>query len=95
GRSSDPHVPRDVIINEQDPLSQQALAESDDALLDSWDVSHPATADEDEAGQSSGREQETMSAFETIGKMPYDFSPARLHCMELAEELAAHESAAS
>ncbi|MFJ4689654.1 hypothetical protein, partial [Streptomyces sp. NPDC088789] len=25
GRSSDPHVPRDVIMNEQDPLSQQTL----------------------------------------------------------------------
>ncbi|MFD8838540.1 hypothetical protein, partial [Streptomyces griseofuscus] len=25
GRSSDPHVPRKVIINEQDPLSQQTL----------------------------------------------------------------------
>ncbi|MYV61530.1 MerR family transcriptional regulator, partial [Streptomyces sp. SID4931] len=23
------------------------------------------------------------------GKMPYDFSPARLRCMELAEELSA------
>ncbi|MER7540989.1 hypothetical protein ABTX77_40490, partial [Streptomyces sp. NPDC097704] len=25
GHSSDPHAPRQVIINEQDPLSQQAL----------------------------------------------------------------------
>jgi hypothetical protein len=29
-----------------------------------------------------------MSAFEATGKMPYDFSPARLRCMQLAEELA-------
>lgn len=36
-----------------------------------------------------------MSAVEAVGKMPYDFSPARLRCMELAEELAAHESTAS
>ncbi|MEW1683267.1 MerR family transcriptional regulator [Streptomyces sp. NPDC093594] len=76
-------------------IEDSGLAESDDALLDSWDLSHPATADEGEAGQSSGREQGTMSAFEAIGKMPYDFSPARLRCMELAEELAAHQSTAS
>ncbi|TWD12979.1 DNA-binding transcriptional MerR regulator [Streptomyces sp. T12] len=75
-------------------IEDSGLAESDDALLDSWDLSHPATADEGEAGQSSGREQGTMSAFEAIGKMPYDFSPARLRCMELAEELAAHQSTA-
>lgn len=36
-----------------------------------------------------------MSAVEAVGKMPYDFSPARLRCMELAEDLAAHESTAS
>ena len=53
------------------------------------------TAGEDGTGRSSGREHETMGAFEAIGKMPYDFSPARLRCMELAEELAAHESTAS
>ncbi|MDJ1131246.1 MerR family transcriptional regulator [Streptomyces iconiensis] len=78
-------------------IEDSGLAESDDALFDSWDTLHPATADEGEgeAGQSSGRGQETMSAFEAFGKMPYDFSPARLRCMELAVELAAHESTAS
>lgn len=78
-------------------IEDSGLAESDDALFDSWDTLHPATADEgeDEAGQSSGGEQKTMSAFEAIGKMPYDFSPARLRCMELAVELSAHESTAS
>lgn len=35
-----------------------------------------------------------MSALEAIGKMPYDFSPARLRCMELAEELDARDSPA-
>ncbi len=30
-----------------------------------------------------------MSAVEAIGKMPYDFSPARLRCAELVEELSA------
>lgn len=79
-------------------IEDSGLADSDDALFDAWDALHPATADEggDDAGQSSGRGQESMSAFEATGKMPYDFSPARLRCMELAEELAAaHESPAS
>ncbi|QEV16245.1 MerR family transcriptional regulator [Streptomyces alboniger] len=75
-------------------IEDSGLARSDDALFDSWDALHPATADEgeDEGGQISGRGQESMSAFEATGKMPYDFSPARLRCMELAEELTAHDS---
>ncbi|MFI9467349.1 MerR family transcriptional regulator [Streptomyces sp. NPDC052492] len=79
----------------QAAIEDSGLAESDDVLLDSWDLSHPAIADEGAAGQSSGGGQGTMSAFEAIGKMPYDFSPARLRCMELAEELAAHQTTAS
>ncbi|NEB37015.1 MerR family transcriptional regulator [Streptomyces sp. SID14515] len=56
-----------------------------------------AAADEDEpeAGQGSGGRHASMSAYEAIGRMPYDFSPARLRCMELAGELAAHEPPAS
>ncbi|MEV0890170.1 MerR family transcriptional regulator [Promicromonospora sp. NPDC050262] len=75
-------------------IEDSGLAQSDDALFDSWDALHPATADEgtNEAGQATGRGHESMSAFEATGKMPYGFSPARLRCMQLAEELAAHES---
>ncbi|WP_433543758.1 MerR family transcriptional regulator (plasmid) [Streptomyces sp. CA-294286] len=75
-------------------IEDSGLSESDDALFDSWDALHPPTAEESEdgAGQSSGTGQDTMSAFEAIGKMPYDFSPARLRCMVLAEEFSAHES---
>ncbi|MFI6387013.1 MerR family transcriptional regulator [Nonomuraea sp. NPDC050540] len=62
-------------------IEDSGLAEDDEALFGSWDASHPATADE--AGHKS------MSAFEALGRMPYDFSPARLRCMELAGELAA------
>ncbi|MCX4670961.1 MerR family DNA-binding transcriptional regulator [Streptomyces sp. NBC_01381] len=78
-------------------IEDSGLAKSDDALFDSWDALHPTTADEgeDEAGRSSGRGQDSMSAFEATGKMPYAFSPARLRCMELAEELAAHGAPAS
>ncbi|MGW6817441.1 MerR family transcriptional regulator [Streptomyces sp. NPDC055005] len=75
-------------------IEDSGLAESDDALFDSWDALHPAAGDETEgeAVRSSDGTQDTMSAFEATGKMPYDFSPARLRCMELAEELSAHES---
>ncbi|MFF0740396.1 MerR family transcriptional regulator [Streptomyces sp. NPDC004111] len=72
-------------------IEESGLAEGDDALFDSWDALHPATAEESGtgAGGSADREPGSMSAFEAIGKMPYDFSPARLRCMELAAELAA------
>jgi DNA-binding transcriptional MerR regulator len=79
----------------QTVIEDSGLAQGDDALFDSWDALHPVTAGEDEAGQHSGSGQESMSAVEAIGKMPYDLSPARLRCMQLAEELAAHESPAS
>lgn len=70
-------------------IEESGLAQEDDALFDSWDALHPVTADEgaDEAARTSGREQGTMSAFEATGKMPYDFSPARLRCIQLAGEL--------
>ncbi|MFG2989143.1 MerR family DNA-binding transcriptional regulator [Streptomyces sp. NPDC048257] len=34
-----------------------------------------------------GEEDTQMSAFEAITKMPYDFSPARMRCMELTAQL--------
>ena len=69
-------------------FEESGLNQSDDALFDAWDALHPPAPDADEPGRSSGREPGSMSAFEATGKMPYDFSPARLRCMQLAEELA-------
>lgn len=65
-------------------IEDSGLAEDDDALFDAWDALHP---DADDAGRSAG----SMSAIEATSKMPYDFSPARLRCMELAVELDARE----
>lgn len=78
-------------------IEDSGLAEDDDAIFDSWDALHPAPADEgqDEAGQDAGAGQDAMSVADAIEKMPYDYSPARLRCMELAEEIAAHEPPAS
>ncbi|MGP9649382.1 MerR family transcriptional regulator [Glutamicibacter sp. AOP38-B1-38] len=78
-------------------IEGSSLAQSDEAIFDSWDALHPDNEDEGEhgVGQDPSTGPETMSAIEAIGKMPYDFSPARLRCMELAEELATSESPGS
>lgn len=73
------------------------LADDDDALFDSWDAMHPATTDadeEDEAGRRIGGTQRFMTVVEAAGKMPYDFSPARLRCMDLVIQMTAAESSA-
>jgi DNA-binding transcriptional MerR regulator len=78
-------------------IEDSGLAASDDALFDSWDALHPATAGENEvvADRHSGSGQKSVNAFEAVGKLPHGFSPARLRCMQLAEELTADESYAS
>ncbi|MFJ7325986.1 MerR family transcriptional regulator [Streptomyces cyaneofuscatus] len=80
-------------------IEESGQEKDDDALFDAWDTLHPATTADDGEDEvnlgSSGRETGSMSAFEAIGKMPYDFSPARLRCMELAEELSAQDSSAT
>jgi DNA-binding transcriptional MerR regulator len=81
-------------------IESSGLAEDDDALFDSWDELHPDAADQvdeidKEATQGSDGGQKSMSVGEVIRKMPYDWSPARLRCIELTEELATQESPAS
>ncbi|MER6189594.1 MerR family transcriptional regulator [Streptomyces cyaneofuscatus] len=99
----DPRVPRvaaerhafegalDAVIEES------GLAGDDDALIDTWDAPDSATGDQEEDGEdcdrgSGERRAGTMSTLEAVGRMPYDFSPARLRCMELAEQLAAQDA---
>ncbi|MET8726480.1 MerR family transcriptional regulator [Streptomyces parvus] len=69
-------------------IEELGLDADDDALFDAWDAAHPETGDaeEDASGSDPCR---AMSVLEATGKMPYDFSPARLRCMELAQELSA------
>ncbi|MFI2209103.1 MerR family transcriptional regulator [Streptomyces sp. NPDC020141] len=80
-------------------IEESGLDREDDALFDAWDTLHPVAADDDgeaEGDLGSGRgEADSMSVLEAVGKMPYDFSPARLRCMELAEELSAQDSPAT
>jgi DNA-binding transcriptional MerR regulator len=68
-------------------IEESGLDKDDDALFDAWDTLHPATG-EDEAKRE-------MSALEAVGKMPYDFSPARLRCNGLYVELSAQDSPAT
>ncbi|MFB6701133.1 MULTISPECIES: MerR family transcriptional regulator [Streptomyces] len=75
-------------------IEESGLDEDDEALFDAWDAAHPETGDDEEngSGSSSGR---AMSVLEATGKMPYDFSPARLRCMELTAELSARDASAT
>jgi DNA-binding transcriptional MerR regulator len=77
-------------------IEESGLEEEDDALFEAWDASHPAPADDGGAGlRPVRREAGSMSAYEAFGKMPYDFSPARQRCMELAMELSVQDSPAT
>ncbi|MFR9730655.1 MerR family transcriptional regulator [Saccharopolyspora sp. MS10] len=76
-------------------IEESGLDEDDDALFDAWDASHPAAADDEADLSSGGSEAASTSAFEAVGKMPYDASPARLRCMELAVEMFAQDSPAT
>ncbi|MFD0416673.1 MerR family transcriptional regulator [Streptomyces sp. NPDC127108] len=42
----------------------------------------------------NGEEAVQMSAFEAVTKMPYDFSPARMRCMELTAQLLGQDDSA-
>ncbi|GAA3870161.1 MerR family transcriptional regulator [Streptomyces sedi] len=77
-------------------IEESGLEEDEDALFDAWEALHPAAADDGEGDLGPGRrEAGSMSAFEAVGKMPYDFSPARLRCMELAVELPVRDAPAT
>jgi hypothetical protein len=64
-------------------------------MLDSWEAQHPAPDPDvrDEPGPARGLRHESMSVFEAVGKMPYDFSPARLRCRKLSVNMGIPESA--
>ena len=68
-------------------IEDSGQAQSDDALFDSWDAVHPQTDDDDVPSAADGG-PDSPSATEAMEKMPYDFSPARLRCMDLSIQLA-------
>ncbi|WP_138945647.1 MerR family transcriptional regulator [Plantibacter sp. M259] len=64
-------------------IEDSGLAQADDDRFDAWDESHPLPDDEDGAGSTCG----STNLTEAVRMMPYDFSRARLRCMELVLEL--------
>ena len=70
-------------ITLREVIEKSGLAQADDARFETWDESHPAPADGTDDGSACG----STSLTEAVRMMPYDFSPARLRCMELALEL--------
>ena len=62
-------------------IESSGLAQADDDRFDAWEEAHPGSADD---GATCG----STSLAEAVRMMPYDFSPARVRCMELAQELA-------
>jgi len=65
-------------------IESSGLAQADVARLDAWDDVHPAPADN---GADAGSACGSTSLGEAVRMMPYDFSPARVRCMELTLEL--------
>ena len=70
-------------------IEESGQPEEDNALFDAWDELHPPEDANAAPGPTPAGGSRVMSAAETIRKMPYDFSPARLRCMELAVQLGA------
>ncbi|MFH8640309.1 MerR family transcriptional regulator [Streptomyces goshikiensis] len=69
-------------------IEESGVAEEEAALLDALDIAHPeGTEDTLEPDAKEG----CMSAFEAVTKLPHGFSPARVRCAELAQELAARD----
>ena len=70
-------------------IEESAQPEEDNALFDAWDELHPTEHADGASDSTPAGDSRVTSAAETIRKMPYDFSPARLRCMELAVQLGA------
>jgi DNA-binding transcriptional MerR regulator len=62
----------------------EAGLDDDEALLQAWETLHPEAIAADGPGQQQAG---SVGLLEASQMMPYDFSPARLRCMELALEL--------
>ena len=70
-------------------IEESGQLEEDDALFDAWDELHPPEDADAAPSPEPAESSRVRSAAEVIRSMPYDFSPARLRCMELAVQLGA------
>jgi DNA-binding transcriptional MerR regulator len=60
-------------------IERSGLAQADEDRLEAWDEAHPETSTDTTCASTNLAEAARM--------MPYDFSPARVRCLELALEL--------
>ncbi|MEU3216743.1 MerR family transcriptional regulator [Streptomyces sp. NPDC006971] len=86
--SVDPHDPRVEELAAQHCAHHKALAQAIEA--DGVDAAEEKLFEIYDA-DLAGEEDAQMSAFEAVTKMPYEFSPARMRCMELTAELLAQD----
>jgi DNA-binding transcriptional MerR regulator len=70
-------------------IEESGQLEEDDAIFSAWDELHPPEDADAAPGPNPAEGSRVRSAAEVIRSMPYDFSPARLRCMELAAQLGA------
>ncbi|CAM5229488.1 transcriptional regulator [Streptomyces spiroverticillatus] len=64
-------------------IDASGIAEAEEALFEAEDTAEVQPDAEDGGGG--------MSVVEAVTRLPHDYSPARLRCMELAKELAARD----
>ncbi|MBD8141303.1 MerR family transcriptional regulator [Frigoribacterium sp. CFBP 13605] len=73
-------------------IEESGQRDEDDAIFDAWDDRHPTEGAEAAPAPETAASSRARSAADVIRSMPYDFSPARLRCMELALHLAVAET---
>ncbi|MEG9250076.1 MerR family transcriptional regulator [Arthrobacter sp. Soc17.1.1.1] len=73
-------------------IEESGQVEKENALFDAWEKLHPPEDADAAPGPKPPEGSRVRSAAEVIQSMPYDFSPARLRCMELAVQLGAPEA---
>ena len=70
-------------------IEESGQLKEDDVIFDAWDELHPPEDADTVPRDNPAEDSRVRSAAETIRRMPYDFSPARLRCMKLAVQLGA------
>ena len=75
-------------------IEESGQLEEDDAIFNAWDELHPPEDADAAPGPNPAEGSSVRSAAHVFRSMPYDFSPARLRCMELAVQLGASSAPA-
>ncbi len=76
-------------------IEESGQLEEDDTLFDTWDDRRSSGQAETQPQPVPLADSRASKAAQTIRSMPYDLSPARLRCMELAVRLGVPDSTAS